>query len=43
MRLIALGTVGVIRAWLDQPRPTLAGFEATYAVLVPAWWAQVDP
>ncbi|GAA1743777.1 hypothetical protein [Aeromicrobium alkaliterrae] len=43
MRLIALGTVGVIRAWLDQPRPTITDFVATYAVLVPAWWAQVDP
>ena len=42
IRLVALGTVGVIRAWLDEPGPTVADFMATYAVLVPDWWAHVN-
>ena len=43
LRLIALGTVGVIRTWIDLPDPDPAVFMAIYGRLVPDWWSQVDP
>lgn len=42
LRLIALGTVGVIRSWIDLPDPDAAAFTAIYDRLVPDWWSQLD-
>jgi AcrR family transcriptional regulator len=41
LQLIALGTVGVIRAWLELPgKPSVPAFERLYAALIPSWWVQ---
>jgi AcrR family transcriptional regulator len=43
LRLIALGTVGVIRTWITLPEPDVVTFTTVYARLVPDWWSHLDP
>lgn len=42
LRLIALGTVGVIRTWVGLPDPTPESFLTVYERLTPDWWSQLD-
>lgn len=40
-RFVALGTVGAIQAWLEQPDPPgVAAFVELHRSLVPQWWAR---
>jgi AcrR family transcriptional regulator len=40
---VAFGTVGAIRAWLEQPEPRDPGtFTALDAALLPSWWLGVS-
>ena len=40
MRFVALGTVGLIQAWVVDPDPAVEDFTALVAALLPSWWRQ---